>query len=494
MNFYVTKQSDNTPPRGAEFPCITLFQDSWNDYGLKTLYHARLWIREDESVDLGSVKILQRMQNGEIARSTQLPDVFTQLGADFCSLGQGRQYYEELIEHDFHTEALKALRDIVLIPSNAEGFDDYDAFQNSLLRFSEAVDNYRNAGKLFGPLSHQPASEAMSLQLAFTFRVQFVGFSVPHEVKFDFQEHKGLPHRVMAFVGKNGTGKTAVLAEMAKHLSGIEEERKGVFEPRSPFFSRTVVVSYSPFGPFRYPRLQTSSYRYCGILSTRGRLDSSILEKRIKKGISEIHEQNRRDAWLSALHTAGLFDNEPVIREVESIDSPDEVFRLWGRMSSGHYYASLLLTDVVANLLEDSLLIIDEPELYLHPNMVSGLMRAVDELLGPERFKSYALVATHSPIVIQEIPGRSVRVFSRIGSEPHCLTLDFESFGESLTNIVNQVFGATREDKNYMFILERLSQDRTEEEVDALFNGKLGMNAMAFVSALISARAKGGSR
>lgn len=85
-------------------------------------------------------------------------------------------------------------------------------------------------------------------------------------------------------------------------------------------------------------------------------------------------------------------------------------------------------------------------------------------------------------------------MFSRIGSEPHCMALDFESFGESLTNIVNQVFGAAREDKNYMQILERLSQGRTEEEVDALFNGKLGMNAMAFVSALISARTKGEER
>jgi predicted ATPase len=490
MKFYLTDSFEAERPKTDEYPCVTLFNDNWDDFTYKIQFYARLWkSRKALPIDLGSVKILQKDEEGSIAKATILPEEFTSLPTFyFCSLGQGRKYYEELSKYKLGTEILESLKDIVLNPQFADGFREESVFEKSMLRFSEAAANYETAIELFTSASEQDQQNiSTSIQQKFTFTYKFEGFSSPHKVECDFTERVDLPFRIMAFVGKNGTGKTAVMAEMAKFLSGVNEKqlRKGVFSPSRPSFPRTIVVSYSPFGPFKYPPLQTSSYRYCGLFDEEEKPNFTYLENRIIKSIDEIFKDKNEIAWLEALETAGLFENEPVMKSIQGIKSSSRILNIWKRMSSGHYYICLLLTDIVSNLTKNSILLIDEPELYLHPNMVSGLMRSVEDLLSSEQFNSYAIVATHSPIVIQELLGKSVRFFLRLGNEPHCRTLDFESFGENLTTLVNQVFGVSREDKNYMRILEEISQGRTEDEVDELFDGKLSMNASSFVSAVI---------
>lgn len=47
-------------PEDAKFPCIQLVDDSWNDYGYKTLFHATYFISRSKKYILGDVKILER--------------------------------------------------------------------------------------------------------------------------------------------------------------------------------------------------------------------------------------------------------------------------------------------------------------------------------------------------------------------------------------------------------------------------------------------------
>jgi len=490
--FVVTKGRKPSIPSTEVFPCITLYEDNWNDFGFTTLFHAYLWLAPNGGpIVLGGVKIIQKDKKGTIVGTTSLPRKFSSLSPNYyCSLGQGRKYYEELRRHKIHIEVLEALQDVLFNPRAARGFENDPGFDKSLLRFSEAAALYSEGAKGLGLTKSRKRPRPKVVERLFSFTFKFNGFDSPHNVSCDFRLRPGLPSRVLAFVGKNGTGKTAVLAEMATHMSGTNSEEidPQVFQPERPSFSRTIVISYSPFGPFRYPAVQTSSYRYCGLLNEKGEIDRDYLTARLLDGINEIHRQRRKTLWRKSLETVGLHTYEPVIRKTYRIHEANEILELWRNMSSGHFYTAAVITDMVANLSDDSMLLIDEPELYLHPNMVSGLLRAISALIEENQLNSYAIVATHSPVVVQELLGEKVVVFTRLKNEPHCSPLDFESFGENLTTIVNQVFGVTRNDKNYMRILDELSEGRTESEVDALFEGRLGMNALGYVGSVTESK------
>ncbi|PJN92440.1 hypothetical protein CNY89_29680, partial [Amaricoccus sp. HAR-UPW-R2A-40] len=72
------------------------------------------------------------------------------------------------------------------------------------------------------------------------------------------------------------------------------------------------------------------------------------------------------------------------------------------KMSSGHAIIILTLTQLVAQVQEKSLVLMDEPESHLHPPLLSAFIRSLSRLL--HRQNGVAIIATHSPVVLQEIP------------------------------------------------------------------------------------------
>lgn len=84
------------PDPGFSYPQVILdFDDSWNDYGFRTRYIARLFLHPDVEEDLGIVKI---MRIGSEPVANELPPQFDRLDRAFCSLGSA-SWYEKLSEH-----------------------------------------------------------------------------------------------------------------------------------------------------------------------------------------------------------------------------------------------------------------------------------------------------------------------------------------------------------------------------------------------------------
>ncbi len=114
-------------------------------------------------------------------------------------------------------------------------------------------------------------------------------------------------------------------------------------------------------------------------------------------------------------------------------------------LSSGEAILTHLTTALVSWLEPFSLVLFDEPETHLHPNAVANLFSVLSELLLQN--ESFALIATHSPIVLQEIPRSRVVLLTRDGDVTTSAKLDTESFGESLSELTRHVF-ETNEVKN----------------------------------------------
>ena len=100
----------------------------------------------------------------------------------------------------------------------------------------------------------------------------------------------------------------------------------------------------------------------------------------------------------------------------------------------------LAITRLVESVDERTLVLVDEPESHLHPPLLSAFIRALSELLV--RRNGIAVVATHSPVVLQEVPRSCVWVLRRSGSSLRAERPCRETFGENVGILTSDVFGA----------------------------------------------------
>lgn len=126
MRFLV--QEGRQPRVVKSYPTAVLRTDNWDDYGFKTMFHARLHLGPNEVIDLETVKIMHRGQSGG---RTELPGMsFDELlWGDFCSLGQSYSYYELLYElgESVYKPYLERLCDAAYSPRIHDAFRNADA-------------------------------------------------------------------------------------------------------------------------------------------------------------------------------------------------------------------------------------------------------------------------------------------------------------------------------------------------------------------------------
>lgn len=224
------------------------------------------------------------------------------------------------------------------------------------------------------------------------------------------------------------------------------------------------------------------SYVYCGLLHENRLISEDEMYMKLKENLGEINRMQRLDAWKSIMRS--IFDGTEDLERAFPYKSLSEgIIKQEGfaTLSSGQKIISHIFTQVVASITEDSLLLIDEPEIHLHPNAISSFMRMLNQLL--EKFNSFAIISTHSPIVLQEIPAKYVRVFDN--NEFYDTKLWEECFGDNISNIIKNVFNVRPDESNYKtFFLQKKEKEFTKEDIENLFNYNLSMNAELYLNLL----------
>ena len=445
--------------------------DNWNDFGFHTLFNAFYFSKRDaEPIELGQVKVLQRGKS-----LTKIEDGIARLSDEYCSMGQTAEYYANFqkLSPKRRSGILSALRDIRHRPLIARRFEDDPGFKTSLLRENEALRLYEEAAA-DGP------SDLGTVDF-FTFRTALPDARRPHEVDFDFREHGMLPNRVFALIGKNGTGKTHYLRRLADVASRTEvEDKVGQFVGRRPRFRRVVAVSYSAFDDFTRESQNTAKgYAYCGLYHQNGRVKSrDELWKEALGDLKRISATGRNELWERALDSLFGKSRLEAIADEETAGTEDNLPVREQSLSSGELFLLAMMSRLVSIVRTESLVLMDEPEMHLHPNAIGDLVRTMR--LIAEEYSSFVIIATHSPLVLQQIPSRYVRVLQRIGNTTTCKRLDLESFGENLTTLTESVFHAADEPRPYLEQLEEMVRDHSLEEIEEAFGGRLSFNARSF--------------
>ncbi|MGG2096344.1 AAA family ATPase [Acinetobacter haemolyticus] len=295
-----------------------------------------------------------------------------------------------------------------------------------------------------------------------------------------------------------------------------------------------VVVSYSPFDRLfkgiDINSIKNRKYSYIGL-----REDPTIYKTENYKNMSETnkefiialfkckHSEVLKDKWLhliSILEIDGYFKNRNLKELIDLIDikvlylekdldieeivekyidiileNNKEVIQKFKEFSSGHKIILLSLTSLVAEVIEKSLVIYDEPETYLHPPLISAYIRALSWLMIERN--AVAVIATHSPVILQEVPRKSVWVISREGDEFGADRPPIETFGESVSTLTKEVFNLRSKKSGFYTLLEDITKKVFDEHsnlnlsqlydlVVEKFNGEVGDEAQSIIISLIN--------
>lgn len=117
------------------------------------------------------------------------------------------------------------------------------------------------------------------------------------------------------------------------------------------------------------------------------------------------------------------------------------------QLSSGQKLFSFIVINILGAIRRDSLILIDEPELFLHPTLEIQFIDMLKTIL--DRFSSKALLATHSLVTVREVPTDCVHVLSRTSDGLSIRTPPFQTFGGDMQRISSYVFGDSEASKPF---------------------------------------------
>jgi len=386
-------------------------------------------------------------------------------------------------------------------------------------------------------------------------KFKFFTDGLENPIEFDFDSpvygyDEKLPCRIIVLVGRNGSGKSTLLSKISRIAFSSGSDRKdptlmkvGSFEPAGLGFPRIVNISYSSFDSFQIPGVyihekkqilkdlskHQGRYIFCGIrdicqeleqsmeglsYDDRGKLSKNdILKDReefthlkpidrlsieIKGVLKSINDDKKSTLLLGAL---SILSKEPSFKQIYAsiIEnySNDEIVSLFMNLSTGHKFVIHSIFNIVAHTEKRSLVLFDEPETHLHPPLLAVLMSAIRYVL--DKVDAFSIVATHSPVVVQETLAKHVHIIRRCGEKTKIIAPAIQTYGENIASITSLVFGLSSDITDFHYELDKAieslksslskkSDDEILNEFETLFDGETSIQARAYIMSKLMQR------
>lgn len=512
-------------PRLSSLPaqaCNSAFLqgDNWDDFGHKTLFSLVIFDEQGIKQIIGNLKIAFVGQNGGRTEE-QIPQQFDALPGNFYSLGQDADYYRNIVEKLNNKTAiivLKALGDIAHDQSRLIMAENEDAFDTSLLRTvnrSSIEHQYRRI------LRHEAPLTSYKFFYEKEQNKRYAGV----KIEFSIEPNSKPSSNIHILIGRNGVGKTTLLNNMVDALLPGRGEipDTGHFAALSPwtgtaaldndYFAGVVSVSFSAFDPFTPPNDQTNAsvgmrYSYVGL--KKHLVQDGKDQWKLKDKIDLCRDFTRslhlcfsiaakRDRWINAVrklesdfnfaemdlcNLANVYTTDLLSDREQFNDYAKSQF---GRMSSGHAIVLLTVTKLVETVEEKTLVLLDEPETHLHPPLLSAFTRTLSDLLINRN--GVAIIATHSPVVLQEVPKSCVSILRRTGLIANVDRPQSETFAENVGILTREVFGLEVSKSGFHDLLENsVSECKSYEEIVQEYQYQLGFEGKAILRSMIAIR------
>ncbi|MEB8237786.1 AAA family ATPase [Raoultella ornithinolytica] len=496
---------------------LFLEPDNWDDFGYKTLFSLYLFDEKGCKHELGNTKI-GYIQQSEGWTSEKLPESFIELPPSFFSLGQDADFYQAVFKASLETnysikEILAPLRDVTYSSENLSIAEKNDVFSASLLR---SVDHSSITQQFSRILDDKAPLTSFSFSYQRNQTSSFSGI----RLNFETTPNAEPPTNIHILIGRNGVGKTTMLNQMVDTL--IPERSKhgtdGAFYQSSiwdgslvqipdNYFTGVVSVSFSAFDTFIPPKNRDERdsdirYRYVGLkkMALEGQWtlkNNSDLGQDCANSLKVcLALKSKRNRWLKAVETLSSDPNfsemplEELIEHFESDISEKKsnfekiAINLFSRMSSGHCIVLLTITNLIETVEEKTLVLIDEPESHLHPPLLSAFTRALSNLL--KNRNGVAIIATHSPVVLQEVPKSCVSIINRSRLSSRVDRPNIETFAENVGVLTREVFELEVSKSGFHNLLEdSVRQGSTYDSIISKYDNQLGNEGKAILRSML---------
>lgn len=493
---------------------LYLRRDHWDDYSFRTTFNVSYCKSIGDVVSIGQVKIgvqgleLKKIElSGSITTEPAImfdimPKQFSKLDDTYFSLGQDESYYANIsaLGDSKRVEILTALQDVAFNLEHFQKMRKENVMSTSLLR-SVGPNSVREQ-------LHRIATGGVRLtKYNFSYTAQAdEGEQSSSHLSFAVDPKSNPPTNIHVLIGRNGTGKTTLIKNMI-HSIRHQDSSHGSFEytkvgriSNHAKFSNVLCVAFSPFDDFS--EIDTPEgdipYSYIGLNKQGGDLFQSIEKQFLDAFSSCMMNTRKRSLWLKAIE---ILKNDVTFMEMplESIASNDAfsenddlvvskkeyIKQIFSKLSSGHKVVLLIITCCVDKIVEKSVIFMDEPENHLHPPLLSALIRALSDLLIDRN--GVAIISTHSPVVLQEVPDNCVYSIRRLDQKLIAERLPIKTFGASIGSLTNEVFGLEVTNCGYHKLISDAVKSLNDYElISEEFGNQLGNEAVMLLRTLLA--------
>lgn len=498
MEIVLLKNKTWPPSSGKNI--VYLHQDKWDDDNFQTTFDMTLYDEKGVFHNIGSVKIAKMSQKRNIHSYDLLEKKFDKLPEEFYSLGQTEDYYIKLMKlsKNIRNNILLKLNDLTCKADVLEKVKKDDVLRFSILRSVSLASIHGQFKRI---------TEGLAVLTDFYFAYSFDPHFFDEEKCFKFNVKANSEPRtnIHAVIGRNGVGKTTFLNNIVTSINKISDTNHLYFTDKWAFdyeelgpnyFSSLISVSYSAFDPFNPPLdrrdpSKGTTYYYIGLKDTKNNVlkTSEKLNEELKSSIKACIN-TKKDLWketISQLNSDRNFAEKNFSSLIDSRKSAsfEEMLAesLLG-LSSGHLIVLLTISKIIEQIEEKTLILMDEPETHLHPPLLSAFIRALSDLLAKKN--AVAILATHSPVVLQEIPKSCVSIFHRVHEAIEIYSPEKETFGENVGILTKSVFGLEVTESGFHSLLEQSVNDGLNyQEIIDKYNDQLGLEARKILQIML---------
>lgn len=479
---------------------ILIYQsnDNFNDFGYRTLFNFEIFGPEPSTPH--SFKLAFTGYEGKL-QFELVNTVLTERGVSiapasefpqFFSLQFGMEQYRNIVEQygaETGENILLALNDLVAVRRNLPAPDwvrnatNSEVFTHSLVRTSDSFFAYYNAGSVLSGLENE---NLHSVDSEFKLNFRLAAFQNDHNFHFKFDTYSLVPKRMAVLIGKNGVGKSQTLNKLIQaaidgsdRLTGENGERPKISRliavstpgetettfppvPRHPTRINYLRLSASPKERADTTGGQTLPEVLVQLARNRSKIGSEYRWNMFEKAISRIlpfgdlyivpstfpsTQPSNGAVWRLAtvcVRELRVSTEKNALDAMRRVDFSGQLVLRIGNdsapLSSGQLSFVRLAAQLCMYIENGSLILIDEPETHLHPNLVTDLVAMLNEIL--ELAGAIAIIATHSAYLVREVPGSQVHLIREIENR-HISVLPprLKTFGADVGAISSFIFG-----------------------------------------------------